>query len=117
MYFLKTDPEVMGNHLAHGATTSKDVYIEEFVEGLESKRSFLLEFPDTIICNEVFAEYLRVKKRKREICGGWIYLIRHLSTGGVLPPWRMALVKDRFSSTRSSSSKKTATEWALDEVS
>lgn len=54
----------MGNHFVHGATTSKDVYIEKFVQGLESGRSFLLEFPDTIICNEVFAEYLREEKKE-----------------------------------------------------
>lgn len=95
-----------GNHLVHGDTTSKEIFIEEFVEGPENERSFLPEFADTVICNEVFTGYLREKNRKREICGGWVYLIRHLPKGGVLPPWSMALVKDAPSPTRSSFSKK-----------
>lgn len=59
MWFLKTDTEVMGNHLVHGDTTSKKIFIVEFVEGPESKRIFLPEFLDTVICNEVFTGYLR----------------------------------------------------------
>lgn len=96
----------MGNHLVHGDTTSKEILIVECVEGPESERSVFPKFPDTVICNEVFTGYLGdLKKRKREICGGWIYLIRHLSAGGILPPQSMALVKDRLSPTRSSFSK------------
>lgn len=106
MWVLKTDTEVMGNHSVHGDTTSKEIFIVEFIEGPESKRSFLPEFPDPVICNEVFTGYLREKKREREICGVWIYMIRHQSTGVLLLPWSMALVKDRLSLTRSSFSKK-----------
>lgn len=102
MWGLKTDPEVMGIYFIHGATTFKEVSVEELVGGAESEGSFLLEFPDTITSNEGFAEYLREKKRKT--CGGWVDLFVCLSTGGVLLSTRsMALVKNRLSSTKSSS--------------
>lgn len=55
----------MGNHLVHGDTTSEEIFREEFVEGPESERSPLPEFPDTMICNEVFTGYLRKKKKKK----------------------------------------------------
>lgn len=42
----------MGKYLVHGNTTSKEIFIEEFVERPESKRSFLPEFPDIVICNK-----------------------------------------------------------------
>lgn len=57
----------MGIHFIYGATTFKEVSIEELVGGAESEESFLLELPDSITSNEGFAEYLRVNKRKREI--------------------------------------------------
>lgn len=103
----------MGNHLVHGDTTSEEIFREEFVEGPESERSLLPEFPDTMICNEVFTGYLRKKKKKerrRRICRGWIYLIRHLSIGGVSSPWSMALVKNRLSPTRSFSKEQPQNE-------
>lgn len=76
----------MGIHFIHGATTFKEVSIEEPAGGAESERSFLLEFPDTIASTEGFAESFREKKRKRDICGGWVELAARLSTGGVVPP-------------------------------
>lgn len=66
MWFLRTDTEVMGNRLVHGDTTSKETFIVEFVKKPESERSFLPEFPNTVICSEVFACYLRHKKKKEE---------------------------------------------------
>ena len=88
MWFLKTDPEVMGVHFIRGATTFKEVSIEELVGGAESEGSFLLEFPDTITSNE---EYLREKKGKREICGGWVDLVACLSTGVLLQKMKLSL--------------------------
>jgi len=100
---FNTDAEVMAVHLIHGATTFKEVSVEDLVGGAESEGSFLLEFPGTITSNEEFAEYFREKKRKREICGSQVNLAACLSTeGAVLPPQSMALVKNRLSSTRPS---------------
>lgn len=65
--FLKTDPELMGIHFIHGATTFKEVSIEEPAGGAGSEGSFLLEFPDTIASTEGFAEYLREKKGERHL--------------------------------------------------
>lgn len=106
----------MGIHFIHGATTFKEVSIGEPAGGAESEGSFLLEFPDTITSTEGFAEYLRERKRKRDICGGWVELAACLSAGGVVLPQSMALVKNRLSSTRSSFFPKGTTGRALDEV-